>query len=129
MEGSEFMKNQELQILIDELENRGDMSHADFDGVARALGYLLPEVATDTQSLGHTIGSADGAVLIVDHAYPNWSIHIRGRANDKDGHWRCTLREGGTRDNDAVMGAGRSPVLAQAILAAVLRLTANLKGL
>ena len=37
--------------------------------------------------------------------------------------------EGGTRDNDAVMGAGRSPVLAQAILAAVLRLTANLKGL
>ncbi len=123
------MKDQELQIMIDELEARGDMGPADFDGVAHALVYLLPEAVAETKNLGQTISSADGAILVVDHAYPNWTVHIRGRANDKDGHWRCTLREGDTRDNDAVMGAGRSPVLAQAILAAVFRLTANLKRL
>lgn len=88
------MKDQELQILIDELEQRSDMSPADFDGVAHALAYLLPDVAAETKNIGETIGTADGAILIVDHAYPNWSIHIRGRANDKDGHWRCSLREG-----------------------------------
>lgn len=123
------MQNQELQLLIETLEERSDLGPADFDGVAHALGFLLPEVPIDSQSLGHPIDSADGAVLIADRAYPNWSIHIRGRANDKDGHWRCTLREGDTRDNDAVVGAGRSPVLAQAILAAVMRLTANIKHL
>ena len=123
------MKDQELQILIDELEARSDMGPADFDGVANALIYLLPEAAAETKNLGRTVGTTDGAILIVDHAYPNWAIHIRGRANDKDGHWSCTLREGGMRDNDAVMGAGRSPVLAQAVLAAVFRLTANLRRL
>ncbi len=123
------MKDQELQILIDELEARSDMGPADYDGVAHALAYLLPEVAAETRNVGEAVSSADGAILIVDRAYPNWSIHIRGRANDKDGHWNCTLREGGTRDNDAVMGAGRSPVLAQALLAAVFRLTADLKRL
>ncbi|MDU8943590.1 hypothetical protein [Ovoidimarina sediminis] len=123
------MQNQELQILIDTLEECSDLGPADFDGVARALGFLLPELSTDLQALGHPIGSTDGAVLIVDRAYPDWSIHIRGRANDRDGHWRCTLREGGIRDNDAVLGSGKSPVLAQAILAALMRLTANLKRL
>jgi len=123
------MKDQELQILIDELEKRNDMSPAEFDGVAHALDYVLPDAVGGIKNLGQSIGSTDGAVLIVDHAYPNWNIHIRGRANDKDGHWQCTLREGDMRDNDAVMGAGRSPVLAQAILAAVFRLTANLKRL
>jgi hypothetical protein len=123
------MKDQELQILINDLETRNDLSPAEFDGVAHALAYVLPNVAAESKRLGETVGHTDGAILIVDQAYPNWSIHIRGRANDKDGHWRCTLREGDTRDNDAVLGAGRSPVLAQAILAAVLRLTANLKRL
>jgi hypothetical protein len=61
--------------------------------------------------------------LIADDAYPNWSIHIRGRANDRDGRWRCTLRENDNRDSDAVIGIGWSPVLGQAVLAAVIRLT------
>ena len=123
------MKDQELQLLIDDLEKRTDLSPADFDGVSHALVYLLPEAAKETKDLGQSIGTTDGAILIVDHAYPNWTVHIRGRANDKDGHWRCTLREGDLRDNDEVMGAGRSPVLAQAILAAVFRLTATVKRL
>lgn len=123
------MKDQELQILIDDLEARSDLSPAEFDGVAHALAYVLPDAVGETKTLAQRIGTTDGAILIADHAYPNWSVHIRGRANDKDGHWRCSLREGDVRDNDAVMGAGRSPVLAQAILAAVFRLTANLKKL
>ncbi|PJI92070.1 hypothetical protein BC777_0914 [Yoonia maricola] len=113
------MKDPELELLIKQLETTRDMSIADFDGVIHALGFLRPDVETP---LADRIGTSDQAILIADDAFPNWSIHIRGRANDRDGHWHCTLRENERRDSDAVIGAGRAPVLGQAILAAVLRL-------
>jgi hypothetical protein len=113
------MKDPELDILIKELETERAMSVADFDGIVHALGFLLPAIPL----LGaDRIGTTDQAILIADGAYPNWSIHLRGRANDADGHWRCTLRESDSRDSDAAIGTGRSPVLGQAILAAVFRL-------
>ena len=113
------MKDPELDILIKELETARDISIADFDGVVHALAFLLPNMAVPPAD---RIGTTDQAILIADDAYPNWSIHIRGRANDRDGHWHCTLRENDSRDSDAAIGIGRSPVLGQAILAAVIRL-------
>ncbi len=120
------MKDPELDILISELEGANEMSVADFEGVVHALEYLLPKTVTKGLT-AQGIGSTDGAMHVADAAYPNWVVHIRGRANDRNGHWRCTLREDDSRDNDAAMGAGRSPVLAQAILAAILRLSMILK--
>lgn len=118
------MKDPEVDILIKELETTRDMSIADFDGVQHALAFLLPNVTLpDAERLGTT----DQAMLVADAAYPNWSIHVRGRANDRDGHWHCTLRENDSRDSDAAIGFGRSPVLGQAVLAAVLRLSMSLK--
>lgn len=113
------MKDPELDVLIAELEGAKDISIAEFDGVSRALAFLLPEVA---QPAPERLGTSDNALRIADDAYPNWSVHIRGRANDRDGHWQCTLREDDSRDSDAAIGVGRSPVLGQAILAAVMRL-------
>ena len=113
------MKDPEIDVLIEELETNREMSVAEFDGVVHALVFLLPEVDIPGPD---RIGTTDHAIHVADDAFPNWSIHIRGRANDRDGHWHCTLRENETRDSDAVIGTGRSPVLAQAILAAVTRL-------
>ncbi len=113
------MKDPELDILIKELETARDISVAEFDGVVHALAFLLPDVALPTPDL---IAMTDQAILIADAAYPNWSIHIRGRTNDRDGHWHCTLRENDSRDSDAVIGIGHAPVLGHAILAAVMRL-------
>lgn len=120
------MKDPELDVLIDELETRTDLTVAEFDGVARALGFLLPDVAGSEENLSERIGATDTAMHVADQAFPDWSVHIHGRANDKDGHWLCTLRENDERDNDAVIGSGRSPVLSQAILAATLRLAMTL---
>lgn len=120
------MKDPELEILIDELETRADMTVADFDGVVHALAFLLPEKVSKGAT-PQSIGTTDGAMVVADDAYPNWAVRIHGRANDRDGHWHCTLRENDSLDNDAAIGAGRSPVLAQAILAAVLRLSMMLK--
>lgn len=113
------MKDPELELLIKELETTRDMSIADFDGVIHALAFLRPDVETPT---AEQIGTSDHAMLVADDAFPNWSVHIRGQANDRDGHWHCTLRESDSRDSDAAIGTGRAPVLGQAILAAVLRL-------
>ncbi|MCK0097398.1 hypothetical protein MWU60_17610 [Yoonia sp. F2084L] len=113
------MQDPELDVLIKELETTRDMSIADFDGVIRALAFLLPKVDLPAAD---RIGLTDQAILIADEAYPNWSIHIRGRANDRDGHWHCTLRENDSRDSDAIIGIGHAAVLGQAILAAVMRL-------
>ncbi len=113
------MKDPELDILIKELETVRDISIAEFDGVVHALAFLLPNA---TLPAADQVGMTDQAILIADNAYPNWSIHIRGRTNDRDGHWHCTLRENDSRDSDAAIGIGRSPVLGQAILAAVMRL-------
>ena len=113
------MKDPELDILIETLETNRDISIAEFDGVLHALTFLLPDVSLP---VAEQVATTDQAILIADAAYPNWSIHIRGRANDRDGHWHCTLRENDSRDSDAAIGIGWSPVLGQAILAAVMRL-------
>ncbi|WP_295317529.1 hypothetical protein [Roseobacter sp.] len=116
------MKDPELDILIDELESRTDLTVADLDGVARGLAFLLPDATGTDDNLAVRMGNTDAVIHIADQAFPDWTVHIHGRANDKDGHWRCTLREADARDNDAIIGSGRSPVLSQAILAATMRL-------
>lgn len=121
-----MIKDPELDVLIEELETRGDMPVADFEGVHYALKYLLGDKASDSVPPA-SLATTDGALLVADEAYPNWSVNIHGRANDRDGHWRCTLRESDSRDNDLAVGHGRSPVLAQSILAALLRLSMVLK--
>lgn len=121
-----MIQDKELDILIAELETRADMPLADFEGVLNALRFVLPkETLPDIRP--ETLATTDGALLVADDAYPNWAVRIQGRANDLDGHWRCTLRRDDSRDNDEAIGFGQSPVLAQAILASVLRL-AMVKG-
>jgi hypothetical protein len=114
-------KVKELDILIDELETSMDMPIADFEGVLNALRYVLPgNIGEEIRA--ESLATTDGALMIADDAYPNWAVRIQGRANDRNGHWHCTLRRDDSRDNDEAIGSGRSPVLAQAILASVLRL-------
>lgn len=116
------MDKTELNIVIKELETQHDLTVADFEGVVQALHYLLPDDVAVGANLAQRLNMTDDAMLIADHAFPNWTVHIRGRTNDKDGHWRCTLRENDSRDSDAYIGTGKSPILSQAILAAVMRL-------
>lgn len=120
------MKDPELTVLIEELETRSDLSVADFDGIARGLTFLFSDRESLAGLSAQDVSGAEQAIHIADLAFPNWSVNIHGRANEKDGHWRCSLRESDTKDNDAVIGFGRSPVLSQAILAATMRLEMSL---
>jgi hypothetical protein len=116
------MKDNQLKTVINELETEHDLTVAGFEKVVQAMHYVLPDDVAAKSNLPLLLNSTDDAMLIADHAFPNWNIHIRGRTNDKNGHWRCTLRQSDSRDNDAHIGMGKSPILSQAILAAVMRL-------
>ena len=54
------MKDPELDILIDTLEHRTDLTVADFEAVVHALQYLLPGQGSDAAH-PQRIGTTDGA--------------------------------------------------------------------
>lgn len=121
------MQDPELDILIERLENETHLTLADFDGVLHALASLLPDAVPQDENAALRIGTVEGALQVADDAFPDWDVHIRRRAYGKHGRWHCTLREDDARDSDAAIGLGESPLLGQAILAAVLRLAMILK--
>lgn len=123
------MKDRELEVILSELEERLDLSPADYDGIARALQFILPDSLANEAGLAEKAATADGALHLVACAYPNWAVEVQGTANEENGSWKCSLRNGGVADNDAVIGIGHGPALSQAMLAAVFRLTATLKKL
>lgn len=123
------MKDRELEILIEQLEQRDDLSSADYDGIVKALHYLLPDRFASARDLDRHVDTLDGALRCVSQAYPQWTVDIHGTAGAKGGHWRCTLREGDTADNDAAIGSGHASEPSRAVLAALFRLTAILRKL
>lgn len=116
------MEKEQLNTVIDMLEKQHNLTVADFDEVVQAMHHILPDDVALGIGLAERLNHTDDAMLIADHTFPNWTVNIRGRTNQKDGHWRCTMRENDQRDSDANIGIGKSPVLSQAILAAVMRL-------
>ena len=116
------MDDDEVELLLNMLEERHDLTVAEMDGIRHALAYLLGSHFDAARGTPEHLGDTEAVLHIANDAYPDWVVNIHGRANDRDGHWRCTLREGDTLDRDAAIGSGRSPVLSQAILSAVMRL-------
>ena len=116
------MEDPELDVLIESLETRFDLTVADFEGVLRALKVLLPQ-KRPSGITAQKLGSTDGAILVASSAYPGWYIDLHGHATTRQGRWKCTLRESESRDNDAAIGLAQSVKPSQAILAAVLRLS------
>lgn len=57
---------------------------------------------------------------LIDLALPSWSINLTGKASEPDGHWRCSLRETRGSDEIEVVGLGSGPVVALALLEALL---------
>lgn len=70
------------------------------------------------------LASTEMVLHLTDLVVPGWTIQLRGKAIEPDGHWSCTLRSSGSRDNDEYIGRGQAPNLTSAILAATLRVIA-----
>lgn len=62
----------------------------------------------------------EDVLQLIDVALPSWSINLTGKAMQPDGHWRCSLRETRGSDEIEMVGLGSGPVVALALLEALL---------
>lgn len=70
------------------------------------------------------LDSTDRILAVICEVRPGWSVSAKGIAHGPNGHWRCTLRKSGVRDNDEYIGVGRGPNLPHAMLAALVKVLA-----
>ncbi len=67
------------------------------------------------------LDSTDRVLELIYEIKPGWSVSVRGTARQPNGHWRCTLRQSSTKDNDEYLGVARGPTLPHALLASLLK--------
>ena len=122
------MENRTLTAMAERIEAGTTLDAALAAEAARLLDEALPGKGILTAFKGAQGTGTDAILHIVDLALPGWSIRIRGTAREPDGHWTCTLREVGVRDDDETIGIGTAPSLAQALFAALLESVARRGG-
>ena len=117
------MKHDKLTALLEQIETAErldqDLEKAILDGMNSAFPQKEIWKAHQTKKTVAT----DEVLRLVDIVLPNWSISLKGFANDEDGRWKCTLRESGVLDDDEIIGIGRAPHISLAIIAALLKVT------
>jgi hypothetical protein len=108
------MQDAKLKTLGEEIEAAQAVT-GDVAGRARAA----------LEAAGHSaaegFGTVDAVLAIVDRALPGWAVTMEGWASADHGHWTCSLRRSRERDNDEVIGVGKSQHLVPALLAALIK--------
>lgn len=115
----------DLMGLADRIETTAGKTHLVGGEVIRALNAAFGSAASAFEDEQALLQSTDAALRAIDATIPGWEISVRGLASEPDGHWTCSLREASVTDDDAVIGLGRSPVLANSLIAALLRIAAS----
>jgi hypothetical protein len=116
------MKAEQLHDLVERIEvsvgSDPDLAAAVLDSMKSAFPN---EAELMTLEYGLT-ESTEAALHLISLHVPNWSIKLQGHAHEPDGRWTCTLRESAMGGDDELIGIGRGPTPALALLAALLRL-------
>ncbi len=121
------MHNDRLEALAERVEGAPGPDVGLAIETLTGLRTALPESSSDLRA--GVVESTDLALQLVTRKLPNWSIALDGTAREPDGHWTCTLRPSGVRDDEEVIGLGRGPTAPLALLVALLRVLAiQVKG-
>ncbi len=67
------------------------------------------------------VGSLDASLQLAAQTLPSWAITLQGIAHPTVGHWSCTLRKSGLRDDYEMIGIGTAPTASLAMILALLR--------
>ncbi len=92
--------------------------------VAACFSQFMPATGTQGAVVAADLQSSDQVLHLIDALAPGWSIRLKGKAFEPDGHWSCTLRPSETRDEDEFIGHAKGPHLANAMIGALLRVLA-----
>jgi hypothetical protein len=113
------MNRDQMQALAARIEGAAsldlDLAVATLEGLRTAL----PQARSDLRP--GAVESTDAALHLVARLLPDWSVALSGTAHEPEGHWTCTLRPSGARDDEEVIGIGRAPTPPLALIAALLR--------
>lgn len=110
------MKHEAIEALAGLVE-AGAAGNPDWEReVLAGLKSVFPKARIDPAVLSSTEAAFDLACTV----FPAWKIELHGPATATAGIWHCTIREGGTRDDDEVIGIGKGGTIPLALLAAML---------
>jgi hypothetical protein len=63
---------------------------------------------------------------LVNRVTPGWTIILRGKAFEPDGHWTCSLRPSDINDDAELIGYAKGPDISNTLVATLLRVLARL---
>ncbi len=86
---------------------------------AQEIRTVFPKAPAHPETLPDP---TDAVLHLVDKCLPGWTIQLKGKAIEPDGHWQCQLRESSGRDNDEIIGSGQAPTVSLALLSALLKI-------
>lgn len=112
---------EELNTLADAVEASPAALERDLvTSICAALAACRPDIGPASRDLTST----DEVLHLTDEVIPGWTISLQGKAVEPNGHWKCTLRQSSSRDNDEFIGRGKGLTVGQAVLAGTLRVAA-----
>jgi hypothetical protein len=118
------MTKDDLHRLAATLEKDGVIGGEDTDRLAGAIDRAFSDRPKPGNVDADAFGSTDALLALVADALPTWSLHLGGSSATVHGRWTCTIRETGVRDDDELIGVGKSPTAAGAVMAALLKVIA-----
>lgn len=110
------MSKSEIRSLRERVQGASALTEGQFEQAAvlvRRVFAKMPEPAGQADVVGQLLHA-------VDRCLPGWTIQLTGKAQEPDGHWRCSLRETRGSDEVEVIGLGTGRVVEVALLEALL---------
>jgi hypothetical protein len=110
------MSKSEILSLIGRIKTEPALTAAQLDQAAVLARRVFPKMPEPTGKGDHV-----GQLLhMIDVCLPGWTIQLTGKAQEPDGHWRCSLRETRGSDEVEVIGLGMGRAVDVALLEALL---------
>lgn len=119
------MTTTDILSVMERVKGASALDGALLEAAADAVRRVFPSVPALARP---GLEPVEEVLRLVDLALPGWSIQLTGKAMAPDGHWRCSLRETRGSDEVEIVGLGTGPVVALALLEALLSV-ADQKGL
>jgi len=110
------MSKSEIRSLKDKVQGAVGLTVDQVDQAAVLLRRVfagMPEPKGRNDLVGQILHA-------IDVCLPGWTIQLTGKAQEPDGHWRCSLRETRGSDEIEVIGIGTGRVVEVALLEALL---------
>ncbi len=111
------MSKAEIATLMKEVEGAGSLDGAILARITTVVRRVFPK-APELSAV--PIEPVEEILHLVDMCLPGWTIQLTGKAEEPDGHWRCSLRQSRGSDEDEVIGLGSGRLVAVALLVALL---------